>query len=159
MTSPTNRDAREAIVACIREAADRGFEAGCARKIAFRFGDLIDKADAILALLADQPLMGDQGASRDHALTVGVALDGWQTMDTAPRDGSRFLAYEEERESKRYECWWQEDFGHWEGWQDDWDSEVNPSHWMPLPAPPSSAMQTPDAVPGTNPKTPDKGGE
>ena len=35
------------------------------------------------------------------------------------------------------ECWWCEDFPEWSGWQNDWDSEPDPTHWMPLPAPPS----------------------
>lgn len=39
---------REAIVALIREAADRGFEAGQQGDVHFRFGDLIAKADALL---------------------------------------------------------------------------------------------------------------
>lgn len=63
----------------------------------------------------------------------------WQPIGTAPRDGSRFLAFEEGRESQRYECWWQNDFGHWEGWMDDWDSEPEPTHWMPLPSAPTIA--------------------
>lgn len=62
---------------------------------------------------------------------------GWcHDMSKAPRDGSRFLAFEADRESRIYECWWQNDFVHWEGWQDDWDNEPNPTAWRPLPLPP-----------------------
>ena len=58
-----------------------------------------------------------------------------RTIETAPRDGSRFLAFEEKREECRYyECWWLEEIN-WCGWMDDWDSEPMPSHWMPLPKP------------------------
>lgn len=56
----------------------------------------------------------------------------WKTIDTAPRDGTRFMAFEKSDEYSRYECWWQDDFGHWEGWQNDWDNEPNPTHWKPL---------------------------
>lgn len=60
----------------------------------------------------------------------------WQDIETAPKDGTRFLAFEKSRESQRYECWWENDFGNWEGWTDDWDSEPEPTHWMPLMDPP-----------------------
>ena len=63
----------------------------------------------------------------------------WQPIETAPRDGSRFMAFENGRESKRYECLWQNDWPQWEGWTDDWDSEPEPSHWMPLLTPPEQA--------------------
>lgn len=66
----------------------------------------------------------------------------WHRMDDEqnppPKDGTRFLAYEGSRDCKRYECWWQNDFTEWEGWQDDWDGEPEPTHWQPLTTPPSS---------------------
>ena len=62
----------------------------------------------------------------------------WQPIETAPRDGTRFLAFERgNADYQIYECWWGEDFGNWEGWRDAWDSEPEPSHWMPLPPPPA----------------------
>jgi len=67
----------------------------------------------------------------------GALLTRWQPIETAPKDGTRFMAYEEADEAKFYPCWWQEDFGYWEGWQNVWDSEPNPTHWMPLPPPPA----------------------
>jgi hypothetical protein len=67
---------------------------------------------------------------------------GWQTIDTAPRDGTRFMAFEKSDEYQRYECWWQNDFGHWEGWQDDWDNEPNPTHWKPLDQEPGDIEPT-----------------
>ena len=70
-----------------------------------------------------------EAASRLRALS-------WNTdMEAAPKDGSRFLAYEPSTDGSFYECWWQTDFSNWEGWQNDWDSEPSPTHWMPLPAP------------------------
>jgi hypothetical protein len=62
---------------------------------------------------------------------------GWNDMSSAPKDGTRFLAYEPRGEYRHYECWWQDDFANWAGWQDDWDSEPEPTHWQPLPAAPS----------------------
>ena len=40
---------REAVIACIRDAADRAFEAGRQGDIHFRFGDIIARADALLS--------------------------------------------------------------------------------------------------------------
>lgn len=42
-------DLRDRLIACIRDAADRAFEAGRQGDIHFRFGDIIARADAILA--------------------------------------------------------------------------------------------------------------
>lgn len=79
-------------------------------------------------------------AQADYEARIRAALvspgDGWRSMDSAPRGGTRFLAYEGRRGC--YECWWQHDLLEWEGWQDDWDSEPEPTAWMPLPAPPAS---------------------
>lgn len=60
----------------------------------------------------------------------------WQPIETAPKDGTRFWAYDPTSEEKQMACWWQNDFGMWEGWMNVWDNEPNPTHWMPLPDPP-----------------------
>ncbi len=65
----------------------------------------------------------------------------WQPIETAPRDGSRFLAFQRGDGDQRFECWWQDDFGIWSGWMDDWDGEPEPTHWMPLPTPPETGGQ------------------
>ena len=65
-----------------------------------------------------------------------MGVTDWQPIETAPKDGTKFLAYEGGAENKHYECWWQDDFSNWSGWQDWWDSEPEPTHWMPLPEPP-----------------------
>ncbi len=76
----------------------------------------------------------------------------WQTMETAPRDGSPILAYnplvgvyntafttrftgkEDERPYEGFPC------GFWGGGTSypfgSWDCK--PTHWMPLPAPPTT---------------------
>lgn len=65
-------------------------------------------------------------------------MSKWKPIETAPKDGTRFLAFEKSDDYQHYECWWREDFSNWSGWQDDWDSEPNPTHWMPLPEPPEA---------------------
>lgn len=58
---------------------------------------------------------------------------GWQTIETAPRDGAPFLAYDG---SYVYECWFVNDPYDGSYLQDHADSEPNPTHWMPRPADP-----------------------
>jgi len=120
----------------------------------------------------DQPLPSvseDQGSSRDHALTDSVALDGWQPIETAPRDGTEILiaigsdyigsAFYADDDSDPYPWKFFDRNGIKPLANGIRDDRMGPTHWMPLPAPPSSAKPAPDAVPGTNPKTTDKGGE
>jgi hypothetical protein len=58
----------------------------------------------------------------------------WQPIETAPTDGTRFLAYDG---GSHFDCWWH-DYGYGEmGWRDEADSEPTPTHWRPLPAPPA----------------------
>lgn len=53
-----------------------------------------------------------------------------QPIETAPKDGTRFIAYQKYRDVCG--CWWMETEG-WCGWQNDADSEPEPTHWLPLP--------------------------
>ena len=62
-------------------------------------------------------------------------MSKWRPIETAPKDGARFLAYEPRHEYRYYECWWEDDFRDWSGWQDDFDSEPKPTHWMHLEPP------------------------
>lgn len=72
----------------------------------------------------------------EAALQV-VPAGRWMTIDSAPKDGTRFWAYECNNDDVRqFECWWQDDFTNWEGWRDDWDTDPHPTHWQPLPKPP-----------------------
>ena len=67
-----------------------------------------------------------------------LASQQWQDISTAPKDGTKFIAFEETRsECRIYECCWHDEFslGH-AYWLDDYDSEPDPTHWMPLPEPP-----------------------
>lgn len=62
----------------------------------------------------------------------------WQMIGTAPRDGSKILTC---RLDARYDasikvCAWRTDQYDGDRWMDDADTEPDPTHWMPLPAPP-----------------------
>lgn len=59
----------------------------------------------------------------------------WQPMETAPTDGTRFLAYDPRFQPHFFECWANLDCGEYY-WMDDMDSEPEPTHWRPLPEPP-----------------------
>lgn len=71
-------------------------------------------------------------------------MENWQPIETAPKDGTRFLAYQapfgisivhrhdaggEARNPRHhYECWALDDrYGH----------PCKPTHWQPLPEPPA----------------------
>ncbi|MDR5008255.1 hypothetical protein RGK87_04435 [Agrobacterium fabacearum] len=59
---------------------------------------------------------------------------GWQSIETAPKDGSQFLAF---GIGGYFNCWWHDNGYGEQYWMDDADSEPNPSHWMALPAAPA----------------------
>lgn len=92
------------------------------------------------ALKANAPLSREAWAALRSAFPALIsALRGeWKTMETAPRDGTTILGG------------WSDDghreIIHWEGeggWRGDasgfWHPDNWPTHWRPLPAPPSLA--------------------
>jgi hypothetical protein len=108
----------------------------------------------------DQPLPSEQGA----------LLPGWQPIETAPKDGTIILAG---HETSVFDAYWDEREGGWAdgatcGYDDDLIT-YSPTHWIPLPAPPSlpadgaAIASTTDAsqASGTpnNPSNQTKGGE
>jgi len=127
-------------------------------------------ADNIVSLLAEQP----QPSVATGQPEQGALLSGWRDIETAPKDGSVFLAWPGEMEACNAAVptsWYVHPSV--QGWVTDaydcGEYEFNPTHWMPLPAPPSlpadgtgrapSPPQTAEAVPGTSKNPPPKGGE
>lgn len=59
----------------------------------------------------------------------------WQPIETAPKDGSVVLGwcvYQYGSDGKAmFISWWDD-----ARWVDDYITEVNPIHWIPLPEPP-----------------------
>ncbi|MGF0520625.1 hypothetical protein ACQEDT_03860 [Agrobacterium pusense] len=71
----------------------------------------------------------------NDALSAQVQdVAGWQPIETAPKDGTQFLAFDK---GSYLNCWWHDNGYGEQYWMDDADSEPNPSHWMPLPAAPA----------------------
>jgi hypothetical protein len=70
-------------------------------------------------------------------LTAGLNAEGagaWRPIETAPRDGTPFWAFQAGRQ---FVCWEDDHPDCGPCWFDDADSEPDPTHWMPLPAPPA----------------------
>lgn len=71
-------------------------------------------------------------------------MDNWQTIDTAQKvPQARILLWDGRRV---FEGWWgstrydrsRKDYN--DGWVDHPGHEVTPTHWMPLPAPPTNPI-------------------
>lgn len=82
--------------------------------------------------------VGDCSTCRIWAEWDRLCGGGWQPIETAPKDGTVFIAFEA---GDAYRCNWLEQHdgeGHFSaGWWDHVnDSFENPTHWMPLPTPP-----------------------
>lgn len=59
----------------------------------------------------------------------------WKLIETAPRDGTRILAWDPMGDSRLVINWFGEADGHW---MVSWSGEENPdcTHWQDLPDPP-----------------------
>ena len=106
-----------------------------ASEVSFMLRDLIERAQELIPLTYVN--------WHDSAkVALSQPVQGWQTMDSAPRDGSAFMVYVA-----------QSDLGpHWfapvsrtlngEWWDDSTGEQIEPingaTHWMPLPAGPAA---------------------
>ena len=66
----------------------------------------------------------------------------WQPIETAPKDGTRILAYWPAdsfyAHEMQCETWFGQSLGRdcWQSPYEDADDSTSPTHWMPLPEPP-----------------------
>ena len=88
----------------------------------------------------------DTAAPRPAAPTHGGAMSDWRDITTAPRDGTTILAYHPTLQHVLV-LWFPDGEGSADNdgadtnWKNDWDKSYlysEPSHWMPLPAPPGA---------------------
>lgn len=69
----------------------------------------------------------------------------WRPIDSAPRDGTRFLIYESD--GTYSVAWWDDKYiwvrpGAWISEYQRSDTLVRcPTHWMPLPPPPAAGQE------------------
>lgn len=66
-------------------------------------------------------------------------IEEWRPIETAPKDGQSIWVYEPRRFTQ-FIAWWKSDFDG-EYWQNEADSEPDPSHWRPLPPPPAQQKE------------------
>ena len=84
-----------------------------------------------------------------HEAADALAAQEWQTIDTAPKDGTEIDLWAFDREhccwSRRPDCYWSAMMKNLneesEGWAGLWEMHCDfqpPTHWRPLPPPPES---------------------
>ena len=74
--------------------------------------------------------------SAAHDQCAVCANSGWLPIDTAPKDGTVVLAFERNHSPDYYPCWFKQYMYEGAFWQNDYDSDPQPTHWQPLPKPP-----------------------
>lgn len=87
-----------------------------------------DKIAFARALLAASPPAAVQQPQQTGYPTV----QGWQPIDTAPRSTGQILTFRNYGGSWFQTSFWSQRHSSWVGWP----VNVQPTHWMPLPAPP-----------------------
>ena len=101
----------------------------------------MDLVERLVALIVEGATEGDY-SKIDEARTAVTELVEWQPIETAPKDGSNVLLLTE-RGNVFAPCVYQEagvisEDGFWLVWRShDFDEVANPTHWRPLPAPPT----------------------
>ncbi len=70
---------------------------------------------------------------------IAEAGDGWMPIETAPKDGTKFLGYFGNVEFYRV-TWWsnRQAAQHGSGWVFSQNGLAEPTHWRSLPAPPAA---------------------
>lgn len=83
-------------------------------------------------------------------------MNDWQPIETAPKDGTEVLLWgrcERDGQFFAYDCnvgWYDDGSIGDKGWTAR-DLPIEPSHWMPLPKPPTAITAPPPEQPSTNP--------
>lgn len=74
------------------------------------------------------------------ALSAPAAVTGWQPIETAPKGGDWFIAFQG---GEMYPCEWAGDEeANRFGWYSHFDRSIEePTHWMPLPAAPKPSPE------------------
>ena len=67
-----------------------------------------------------------------------MSMSEWQPIETAPKDGTFFLAYDGIECNIPFVCYWALDNWRFHG-KDQW--KMHPELWMPLPEPPEVTEQ------------------
>lgn len=101
--------------------------------------DVIAIAEGVLIDMGIASTPTNYDAIARAILTDREARSGWRDIASAPKDGSKFLAWHPDGYA---------DFFHWQshanvGWRDNfiqvYREGAGPTHWMPIPAAPSAS--------------------
>jgi len=68
-----------------------------------------------------------------------LIADQWQPIETAPKDWTDVILFDEERDPPVFEGYFSMEDGGRNCWMENQgmgSEPVNPTHWMPLPSPP-----------------------
>lgn len=71
-------------------------------------------------------------------------MSDWQPIDTAPKDGTQILVWPYWSSRSPTQVYWrdlQRKPGRWEITPSHYCAGADPTHWMPLPAPPIPSSQ------------------
>ena len=85
-------------------------------------------------------------------LELAKSKEQWRTIESAPRDGTPYLAWAEGREvvytwwAEVESCLGQKKMGYktLNGFWANFGACINPTHWLPLPAPPPAIPSEPN---------------
>ena len=117
-----------AVAHVLRELDDRGLLKGVDDDLFAEIGNDVAKAALTAALAVD-----------------GVALQGWQPIESAPKDGTWVILYDAEQYHPVHVRNWRtaETNGRLiSGWWDEYSQyrpSFRPTHWKPLPHPPAAS--------------------
>lgn len=99
-----------------------------------------DESLSMEAIKAPARALGSILFMANEAIAAIPEGEGWQTMDTAPRDGTHVLLWWPQWYHAPFMAYWSDRGEKWVGWQSDKiihnRVDVGPSRWRPLPAPP-----------------------
>jgi hypothetical protein len=100
--------------------------------------ELVERLRALARCDHDDLSVAEEAADLLERLSRerGTVPEGWQDISTAPKDGSKILAWDGD-----YVIVKANPDG---GWSDDFQQYLRLDKWMPLPAPPINADPKPD---------------
>lgn len=63
-------------------------------------------------------------------------MNAWQTIDSAPKDGTRVLVFRAKWAENMFVAWFNTETGDWAPLLSPYIGLRDVTHWMPLPEPP-----------------------
>lgn len=150
MTTPSPKEALEAVLAAAQSTSPEMTAAYEMAKAALatlspQAGERRDSRAAFEKVWANRPWLTYEETDKDRAFrwwsegaifASGLVQDeaGWRTMDSAPKDMTEIIVLCGPKDVRL--GWYFAPSSTTFGWRDQHQKPINPTHWMPLPAPP-----------------------